>query len=100
MQFMGVLDVAACELAARGIRFVRVDGTVKQHQRADALLDFASEPDIRVFLLSMRAGAVGLTLTAADHCFILDIPQNAAVEEQAIDRIHRIGQTREVKVKR
>jgi SNF2 family DNA or RNA helicase len=38
----------------------------------------------------MRAGAVGLTLTAADHCFILDTPQNAAVEEQAIDRIHRI----------
>lgn len=48
----------------------------------------------------MRAGAVGLTLTAADHCFILDTPQNSAVEEQAIDRIHRIGQTRPVTVKR
>ena len=54
---MGVLDVAAEELTARGIRFVRVDGTVKQHARADALLDFASEKDIKVFLLSMRAGA-------------------------------------------
>lgn len=55
---MGVLDVAAEELTARGIRFVRVDGTVKQHARADALLDFASEKDIKVFLLSMRAGAL------------------------------------------
>ena len=73
---------------------------VKQHERADALLDFASDSEIKIFLLSMRAGAVGLTLTAADHCFILDTPQNAAVEEQAIDRIHRIGQLRPVTVKR
>lgn len=50
--------MAAEELTARGIRFVRVDGTVKQHARADALLDFASEKDIKVFLLSMRAGAL------------------------------------------
>ena len=99
-QFMGVLDVAAEQLQARGIRFVRVDGTVQQHARADALLDFASDKDIKVFLLTMRAGAVGLTLTAADHCFILDTHQNAAVEEQAIDRIHRIGQLRPVTVKR
>jgi hypothetical protein len=99
-QFMGVLDVAAEQLRARGVRFVRVDGTVKQHERADALLDFASDKEIKVFLLSMRAGAVGLTLTAADHCFIMDTHQNAAVEEQAIDRIHRIGQLRPVTVKR
>jgi SNF2 family DNA or RNA helicase len=73
-------------MAARGIRFVRVDGKMKQHQRADALLDFSSDPNIRVFLLSMRAGAAGLNLMAADHCFILDAPMNSAVEEQAIDR--------------
>lgn len=48
----------------------------------------------------MRSGAVGLTLTAADHCFIMDIAQNSAIEEQAIDRIHRIGQARPVTVKR
>lgn len=93
-QFTGVLDVASEELQSRGIKPVRVDGSVAQHERADALLDFQSDPEIRVFLLSMRAGAVGLTLTAADHCFILDTPTNAAVEEQAIDRIHRIGQLR------
>ena len=99
-QFLGALDVASEELAARGIRFVRVDGNMKQYQRADALSDFSRDPTIKVFLLSMRAGAVGLTLTAADHCFVLDTPQNSAIEEQAIDRIHRIGQTRPVIVKR
>ena len=99
-QFLGVLDVAAEEMQARGIGFVRLDGSCKQHERADALLDFSSNPNIKVFLLSMRSGAVGLTLTAADHCFIMDIAQNSAIEEQAIDRIHRIGQTRPVTVKR
>jgi len=99
-QFLGVLDVASQELRARGIGFVRLDGSCKQHERADALLDFSSNPNTKVFLLSMRSGAVGLTLTAADHCFIMDIAQNSAIEEQAIDRIHRIGQTRPVTVKR
>lgn len=99
-QFLGVLDVASEELQARGIGFVRLDGNCKQHERADALLEFSSNPNTKVFLLSMRSGAVGLTLTAADHCFIMDIAQNSAIEEQAIDRIHRIGQTRPVTVKR
>ena len=98
-QFLGVLDVAADELA-RNIGFVRLDGNCKQHERADALLDFSSNPAIKVFLLSMRAGSVGLTLTSADHCFIMDIAQNSAIEEQACDRVHRIGQTRPVTVKR
>jgi SNF2 family DNA or RNA helicase len=99
-QFLGVLDMAAEELHARGIGFVRLDGNCKQHERADALIEFSSNPNVKVFLLSMRAGAVGLTLTAADHCFIMDIAQNSAIEEQAIDRIHRIGQLRPVTVKR
>jgi SNF2 family DNA or RNA helicase len=99
-QFAGVLDVAAEELTIRGIGFVRIDGKMKQHERADALLEFSSNPNAKVFLLSMRSGAVGLTLTAADHCFIMDIAQNSAIEEQAIDRIHRIGQVNPVTVKR
>jgi len=99
-QFLDSLSIASQEMEARGIRFVKVDGTMKQHQRADALFDFSSDPNIRVFLLSMRAGAAGLNLMAADHCFILDAPMNSAIEEQAIDRIHRIGQTRPVVVKR
>lgn len=85
-QFLGTLDVASQEMSARGIRFVRVDGNMKQYQRADALHNFASDTNVRVFLLSMRAGAAGLNLMAADHCFILDAPLNTAIEEQAIDR--------------
>jgi DNA repair protein RAD5 len=85
-QYEGVLDVASEELLGRGIAFARIDGNSKQYERADALLEFSSNPDTTVFLLTMRAGAVGLTLTSADHCFILDIAQNSAIEEQAIDR--------------
>jgi DNA repair protein RAD5 len=99
-QYIGVLDVAAEELKIRGIGFVRIDDSMKQHHRADALMEFSSNPNAKVFLLSMRSGAVGLTLTAADHCFIMDIAQNSAIEEQAIDRIHRIGQLNPVTVKR
>ena len=99
-QFQDVLDIAKEELLGRGIHFVRIYGNCKQHERADALLEFSSNPDVRVFLLSMRVGSTGLTLTSADHCFILDIAQNTAIEEQAIDRIHRIGQCRPVLVKR
>ena len=85
-QYLGALDIASEELQVRGIRFVRIDGKMEQHKRADALLDFSSNPNTRVFFLSMRAGAAGLNLIAADHCFILDAPMNSSVEEQAIDR--------------
>lgn len=99
-QHNGFLDLAGEELTARGIRFCRIDSYMKQHERADALLAFNEDPNCRVFLLSMRSGAVGLTLTSADHCFICDIAMNSSIEEQAIDRIHRIGQTKPVIVKR
>jgi len=58
-QFVPLLDIASQELTARGIRFSRIYGSDKQHERADALLDFSSEPNIKVMLLSMKAGAVG-----------------------------------------
>jgi hypothetical protein len=99
-QFLGALDVAAEELTACGAAFAHIDGNCKQHEQADALVEFSSNPDVKVFLLSMRAGSVGLTLTAEDHCFIMDIAQNSAIKEQAVDRIHRIRQTRPVTVKR
>jgi len=99
-QFVPLLDIASEELTARGIRFSRIYGSDKQHQRADALLDFSSDPKIKIMLLSMKAGAVGLNLTAASHIFLLDSTENSALEEQAIDRVHRIGQSRPVVVKR
>lgn len=89
-QFNEVLDIAEEELTLRAIDSVRIDGSCSQHARADALLEFASKPNKKVFLLCMRVGAVGLTLTSADHCFFMDVTQNAASEEQAIERIHRM----------
>ena len=99
-QFLNILDVAGQELSVRGINLVRVDGHMKQHQRADAIDSFQNNPNTRVLLLSMRAGAAGLNLMAANYCFLMDPAMNSAIEEQAIDRVHRIGQTREVYVKR
>jgi len=99
-QFNKPLDIAGEELKARNIRFVKINGNVPFHKRADALFEFSTDKNVKIFLLSMRSGAVGLNLTAANHCFLLDVPQNSASEEQAIERIHRIGQTRPVIVKR
>ena len=99
-QFLGTLNIVQQELTARGVKFSRVDGNMKQYQRADNIHSFTHEPEVKVLLLSMRAGAAGLNLMAANYCFLLDPATNSAIEEQAIDRIHRIGQTRPVIVKR
>jgi SNF2 family DNA or RNA helicase len=84
-QHLKVLDCVSEELKARRVQFVRVDGSMKQHERADALLAFSSDPNIKIFLLSMRSGATGLNLMAANYCFLLDPCQNPAIEEQAIE---------------
>jgi len=99
-QFLGTLDIVQQELTARGVKFSRVDGNMKQYQRADNIHSFTNESEVKVLLLSMRAGAAGLNLMAANYCFLMDPATNSAIEEQAIDRIHRIGQTRPVTVKR
>jgi SNF2 family DNA or RNA helicase len=82
------------ELRARGIAFERIDGSVKR--RAERVRRFQEDPDCRVFLISLKAGGVGLNLTAASYVFLLDPWWNPAVELQAIDRAHRIGQKRVV----
>ena len=88
-QFLGVLDIAQEELTARGIEYVRIDEKSKQHERADALLAFEENKNVKVCLLSMRSCAVGLNLQVADHCFLMDVAHNPASEQQAIDRVHR-----------
>eukprot|EP00741_Cyanophora_paradoxa_P003533 tig00000711_g3431.t1 len=86
-------------LTERGIKHSKLCGSMAQKSRARALRLFSEKPDVNVFVLSVRAGAVGLTLTAANWAFILEPCVNVGTEEQAINRIHRIGQTREVNVK-
>jgi len=99
-QWTSMLDLLEKPLNLAGIRFVRLDGTMSQAQRQNAVHLFNDSPSITVFLISMKAGGLGLNLTAASRVFLLDPWWNPATEDQAIDRVHRIGQTREVIVYR
>ena len=93
-QFTTLLGIVRGLLDAKGVRYEYLDGSTKNRQaRVDR---FQTDPDCPLFLISLKAGGVGLNLTAADYVFLLDPWWNPAVEAQAIDRTHRIGQTRRV----
>ena len=97
-QFTSFLDLISPQLTRHNIHHVRLDGTFSQKQRSAVLKEFtsenASDPNApRVLLLSLRAGGVGLNLTAASRCYFMDPWWAYAVELQAQDRIHRMGQT-------
>ena len=95
-QFTSMLSIIRDELVAQGIRFEYLDGST--HDRAERIERFNSDPEVRVFLLSLKAGGVGINLTSADTVIIFDPWWNPAVEDQAADRTHRIGQTRSVNI--
>ncbi|MFN0137282.1 MAG: SNF2-related protein [Phycisphaerae bacterium] len=93
-QFTSMLDIVRKALDERGIVYEYLDGKTRDRQaRVDR---FQTDESCRVFLISLKAGGVGLNLTAADYVFILDPWWNPAVEAQAIDRAHRIGQDKSV----
>ena len=96
-QFTGYLKSISVRLAEEGIGHLYLDGSTRN--RAEVIEAFTSgqEP---VFLISLKAGGFGLNLTEADHVFIMDPWWNPAAEQQAVDRIHRIGQDKEVHVYR
>ena len=96
-QFTGYLKSISARLAEEGIGHLYLDGSTRN--RAEVIEAFTSgqEP---VFLISLKAGGFGLNLTEADHVFIMDPWWNPAAEQQAVDRIHRIGQNKEVHVYR
>ncbi|MEJ2852098.1 MULTISPECIES: DEAD/DEAH box helicase [unclassified Saccharothrix] len=96
-QFTGFLDKVRTAVTAAGIEHCYLDG--KTRDRADVLQRF-KDGAAPVFLISLKAGGVGLNLTEADYCFLLDPWWNPATEAQAVDRTHRIGQTRNVMVYR
>ncbi|KAG0082525.1 DNA helicase rad5, partial [Podila epicladia] len=100
-QFTGMLDLAEAILERDGFQFLRLDGTHSQASREKTLEAFkAQDHPATVILISLRAGGVGLNLTAASRVYMLDPWWNYAIESQAIDRVHRIGQTKPVMVKR
>jgi SNF2 family DNA or RNA helicase len=97
-QWTSMLDLIEPHLEREGFGFLRLDGTTRN--REGVVAEFQREDGPPVFLISLKAGGTGLNLTAADHVFILDPWWNPAVEEQAADRTHRIGQEKPVFVHR
>ncbi|RYP60974.1 hypothetical protein DL769_007911 [Monosporascus sp. CRB-8-3] len=90
------LNVAKAGLEQAGIQCLRFDGKVPQKDRHGILDSFKSDPLKRVLLLTLSCGAVGLTLTTASRAYLLEPHWNPTMEEQALGRIHRIGQDKEV----
>ncbi|KAI5666522.1 hypothetical protein M9H77_16375 [Catharanthus roseus] len=99
-QWTAFLDLLQVPLLRDSISFVRLDGTLNQQQREKVIKQFSEDDNVMVLLMSLKAGGVGINLTAASNAFLLDPWWNPAVEEQAVMRIHRIGQTKSVKIKK
>ncbi|MEN6376034.1 MAG: SNF2-related protein [Smithella sp.] len=93
-QFTSFLSIVRKELETRGITYLYLDGKTKDRERM--VNAFQKENDNKIFLISLKAGGLGLNLTAAEYVFLLDPWWNPAVEAQAIDRTHRIGQTQQI----
>lgn len=90
------LDLIQMALEDNHVRFVRLDGRMSRIQRTTSLDVFREDPSVIVILVSISAGGLGLNLTTASKVYVMEPQFNPAAEAQAIDRIHRLGQTREV----
>ncbi|MEP6514384.1 MAG: DEAD/DEAH box helicase, partial [Parafilimonas sp.] len=95
-QFLGMLALIKEKLHDHGVDYEYFDGSTSAPDREKAIQRFQNDENCRVFLISLKAGGVGLNLTAADYVYIVDPWWNPAVEQQAIDRTHRIGQTKNI----
>ncbi|KAJ3567700.1 hypothetical protein NPX13_g6679 [Xylaria arbuscula] len=99
-QFTSFMSLIEPALTKANMKFLRLDGTINQKTRAAILKEFAEGDKFTILLLSLRAGGVGLNLTQAKRVYMMDPWWSFAVEAQAIDRVHRMGQDAEVKVYR
>ena len=99
-QMTRMIDLMEEYLTYRNYKFVRLDGSTKLEDRRDTVADFQSDRSIFVFLLSTRAGGLGINLTSADTVIFYDSDWNPTIDSQAMDRAHRLGQTRQVTVYR
>lgn len=93
-QFVSMLHLVAEMLAEIGVPYVSLTGGTRN--RGEVVRSFQEDPKVRVFLVSLKAGGTGLNLTAAEVVYLIDPWWNPAVEDQAIDRVHRIGQNKKV----
>ncbi|CAN7050800.1 helicase-like transcription factor CHR28 [Brassica rapa] len=99
-QWTGMLDLVEHSFDKSGVTFRRLDGTMSLVARDNAVKEFNNDPSVQVMLMSLKAGNLGLNMVSASHVIILDLWWNPTTEDQAIDRAHRIGQTRAVTVTR
>ncbi|KAF7729901.1 hypothetical protein EC973_003635 [Apophysomyces ossiformis] len=99
-QFTSFLDLIERPLKNAGHKFIRYDGSLSIRKRDALLQEFYSDPSVTVLLVSTKCGSLGLNLTVANRVILMDIWWNPALENQAIDRVHRIGQTKNVEVHR
>ncbi|XP_050270956.1 helicase-like transcription factor CHR28 isoform X1 [Quercus robur] len=99
-QWTSMLDLVETSLNDSCIQYRRLDGTMTLSARDRAVKDFNADPEVTVMLMSLKAGNLGLNMVAACHVILLDLWWNPTTEDQAVDRAHRIGQTRPVTVTR
>ncbi|GMM54755.1 chromatin-remodeling ATPase [Maudiozyma humilis] len=99
-QMTKMMDLMEEYLTYRQYSYIRLDGSSKLEDRRDLVHDWQTNPDIFVFLLSTRAGGLGINLTAADTVIFYDSDWNPTIDSQAMDRAHRLGQTKQVTVYR
>lgn len=99
-QFTSMLDLIEVPISRKDWSYKRYDGSMSSNARNDAVLEFTDRKDCRIMLVSLKAGNSGLNLVAASQVIIFDPFWNPYIEEQAIDRAHRIGQMRPVQVHR
>ena len=89
-QFTSMLDIMEKDFKRDGVNYLRLDGSTKNRQ--EVVDQFNDDPEVKVFLISLKAGGVGLNLTSATSVFLYDPWWNPMAEQQAVDRAHRIGQ--------
>jgi len=99
-QMARMIDLMEEYLTYRNYKYCRLDGSTSLEDRRDTVADFQTKPEIFVFLLSTRAGGLGINLTAADTVIFYDSDWNPTIDSQAMDRAHRLGQTKQVTVYR
>jgi SNF2 family DNA or RNA helicase len=95
-QFTGMLQLIKSRFEEAGVSYCYLDGSTSLNHRKEEVTKFQEDESIKAFLISLKAGGVGLNLTVADYVYIVDPWWNPAAEAQAIDRAHRIGQKRNV----
>ncbi|KAJ2902193.1 putative ino80-like protein [Zalerion maritima] len=99
-QMTRMIDLMEEYLTYRNWKYCRLDGSTKLEDRRDTVHDFQTRPEIFIFLLSTRAGGLGINLTSADTVIFYDSDWNPTIDSQAMDRAHRLGQTKQVTVYR